>query len=316
MLDICSFEINPAVVNFYFFQAVGDGGSATGSVYRRSYDSGAFRWRQPILQIPTALTVPDEGKAWLTETQRAKFKAAVQKTRPAEASGKLLRAQKIFITKCGIFANGYADGIDARTGQDFNVEMIHLHGSAEGIFQTVAEKITNARGPHGNRGSDLSGHQNGGHPKGNLPRIPQIGHDQKSGRLRPKCVGREVLKNSAGAIFPLVMESDSHDELLMDGVKHSMPASARGKMHKGIEDADQPLPESAVARVIGASGVDGPIDKKWMTHDGVAVDKSPVTAVLAVVAIISHGEISSRRDDHFIVLNIFAKLGPPLVDDV
>src|ERR1700730_3306634 len=123
MLDICSFEINPAVVNFYSFQAVGDGGSATGSVYRRSCDSGAFGWRQPILQIPTALTVPDEGEAWLSQTQSAKFKAAAQKTRPAETGSELLRAQKIFITKCGIFAHGYADGIDTRTGQDLDVEM-------------------------------------------------------------------------------------------------------------------------------------------------------------------------------------------------
>ena len=92
----------------------------------------------------------------------------------------------------------------------------------------------------------------------------------------------------------------------MDGVKHSMPAGARGKMHKGIEDAQQPLPESAVASVIGAGGVDGPIDKKGMAHDGVAIDKSPVAAVLAMIAIISHGEIFAGRNDHFISLNILA----------
>ena len=92
----------------------------------------------------------------------------------------------------------------------------------------------------------------------------------------------------------------------MNGVKHSMPASACGKMHKGIEDARQPLPESAVASVIGAGGIDGPIDEKGMAHDGVTVDKTPVTAVLAMIAIISHGEIFTGRDDHFISLNIFA----------
>src|ERR1700722_14809113 len=102
----------------------------------------------------------------------------------------------------------------------------------------------------------------------------------------------------------------------MDGVKHSMPAGARGKMHQSVEDAHQALPESAIASVIGAGSVDGPIDKKRVTHNGVAVDKSPVAAVLAVVAIITHGEIFAGRNDHFISLNIFAQLGTPFVDDV
>src|SRR3984893_17142077 len=95
-----------------------------------------------------------------------------------------------------------------------------------------------------------------------------------------------------------------------------MPAGTCGKMHQGIQDSQQPLAESAIASVIGTGGVDGPINKKGMAHDGFAVDKSPVAAVLAMISIIPHGEIFAERNDHLIVLNILAQLGPPFVDDV
>ena len=114
----------------------------------------------------------------------------------------MFRTQEIFITERGIFAHGYAAGIDARAREYFNVEIFHLYRAAEGIFQTSNEVIANARSVDGNRGGDLGGHEKDGHPKRNLPRIPQIGHDQKFRRLRHKCVGAEGLERCSRSSHP------------------------------------------------------------------------------------------------------------------
>jgi len=66
------------------------------------------------------------------------------------------------------------------------------------------------------------------------------------------------------------------------------------------------------SEVIIAVGVDGPVDEEGAAHDGFAVDKAPVAAVGAVVAIIAHGEIFSWRHDQFVALYVFADFVGPL----
>ena len=97
----------------------------------------------------------------------------------------------------------------------------------------------------------------------------------------------------------------------MDGVEHAVPAGACGKVGDGIENGEDTLAEGGFGVII-AIGVDGPVNEEGAAHDGFAVDKAPVTAVGAVVAIIAHGEIFSGRDDEFVTLDVFADFVSPL----
>src|SRR6266481_5113911 len=90
---------------------------------------------------------------------------------------------------------------------------------------------------------------------------------------------------------------------LMDGVEHAAPAGACGKVGDGIENGEDTLAEGGFGVIVGIC-VDGPVNEEGAAHDGFAVDKAPVTAVGAVVAIIAHGEIFSGRDDEFVTLDV------------
>src|SRR5467141_3298461 len=98
---------------------------------------------------------------------------------------------------------------------------------------------------------------------------------------------------------------------LMDGVEHAVPAGACGKMGDGIENGEDTLAKGGFGVII-AVGVDGPVNEEGAAHDGFAVDKAPVAAVGAVVAIIAHGEIFSWRHDQFVALYVFADFVGPL----
>src|SRR6266436_8968675 len=97
----------------------------------------------------------------------------------------------------------------------------------------------------------------------------------------------------------------------MDGVEHAVPAGARGKVGDGIENGKDTLAEGGFGVII-AIGVDGPVNEEGAAHDGFAVDKPPVTAVGAVVAIIAHVEIFSWRHNQFVALYVFADFVGPL----
>src|SRR5258708_39784881 len=82
-------------------------------------------------------------------------------------------------------------------------------------------------------------------------------------------------------------------------------------MGDGIENGEDTLAKGGFG-VIVAVGVDGPVDEEGAAHDGFAVDKPPVPAVGAVVAIIAHGKIFSWRYDQFVALYVFADFAGPL----
>src|SRR6267143_5729465 len=87
-------------------------------------------------------------------------------------------------------------------------------------------------------------------------------------------------------------------------------------MSQGLKDSRQSGPEGAVPAVIAAGRVHRPVNQKGASHDGAAVHEAPVTAVLAVVAIVAHGEIFSGRNNDLVTLNVFPDFGPPLRDDI
>src|SRR6266403_3685479 len=97
-------------------------------------------------------------------------------------------------------------------------------------------------------------------------------------------------------------------EALMHRMEHPAPSRPRGQVHQRLENTGQTRPEGAVPGVVAALCVHGPINQERTPHNGVAVHESPVAAVLAVIAIVAHGEILSRRNDDLIALNIFANL--------
>src|SRR5208337_163096 len=94
-------------------------------------------------------------------------------------------------------------------------------------------------------------------------------------------------------------------EHLVNGVQHAAPTGARGEMRQGVENGGDALAERGIGVVV-AGGVDRPVDEKGAAHDGLAINKAPVAAVGAVVAVIAHGEIFARGNYQFIALDIFA----------
>src|SRR6267143_7173323 len=97
----------------------------------------------------------------------------------------------------------------------------------------------------------------------------------------------------------------------MDGAEHAVPAGACGKVGDGIENGEDTLAEGGFGVII-AIGIDGPVNEEGAAHDGFAVDKAPVAAVGAVVAIIAHGKIFSWRHNQFVALYVFADFVGPL----
>jgi len=97
----------------------------------------------------------------------------------------------------------------------------------------------------------------------------------------------------------------------MDSMEHAAPAGARGKMGDGVENGEEALAEGGLG-IIVAVGVHRPVDEEGAAHDGFAVDKAPVAAVGAVVAVIAHGEILAGRYDELVALNVVSDFAGPL----
>jgi hypothetical protein len=96
----------------------------------------------------------------------------------------------------------------------------------------------------------------------------------------------------------------------MHPVEHAIPTSAAGKMEQRICEAAKHARESAVSIVFGCSGY-RPINYEWAAHDRVAIHKTPVAAVPTAVAIISHHEITIRRDHKTAAVDIIEKARSP-----
>src|SRR5437879_5619446 len=81
-------------------------------------------------------------------------------------------------------------------------------------------------------------------------------------------------------------------------------------MTKRVQNTGEPLQKSVLCVVLGR-GIDGPINYERPAHDGVAVDKAPVTAVRTVVAIVSHREEFVGGHHNFVASHVFANFRNP-----
>src|SRR6266403_4085546 len=97
---------------------------------------------------------------------------------------------------------------------------------------------------------------------------------------------------------------------LMNSMEHPAPACAGGQVRQGVKHAAQALSKSRLP-VISRSRVHRPINQKRTAHDGVAVNKTPVAAVKAVVAVVAHCKISSGWNDKLVALNIPSNVSSP-----
>src|SRR3989442_12490612 len=79
-------------------------------------------------------------------------------------------------------------------------------------------------------------------------------------------------------------------------------------------NARQARPEGSLSAVIAAGRIHRPVHQKGAPHNGVAVHKSPVAAILAVVAIVTHGEVFSGGNNDLVALHVFPALRPPFGD--
>src|SRR5437868_5380508 len=97
---------------------------------------------------------------------------------------------------------------------------------------------------------------------------------------------------------------------LMNSMQHPAPACAGGQVRQSVKHSTQALSESRLP-VISRSRVHRPINQKRAAHDGIAVNKTPVAAVKAVVTVVAHCKISSGRNDKFVALNIPSNVSSP-----
>src|SRR5260370_34536279 len=58
--------------------------------------------------------------------------------------------------------------------------------------------------------------------------------------------------------------------------------------------------------IVAAFRRHGPVNQERPPHDGITINKSPVAAVLTVLAVVTHGAILSGGDDNLVTLNILA----------
>src|SRR5580693_6120510 len=91
---------------------------------------------------------------------------------------------------------------------------------------------------------------------------------------------------------------------LMHRAEHAAPARSRRQMRRCLKNPRQTRPESACAVVVAAGEVHRPIDQKWAAHNGVAIDETPVAAVLAAIAIVAHRKKLVGRHNNLVTLNM------------
>src|SRR5258708_341682 len=114
--------------------------------------------------------------------------------------------------------------------------------------------------------------------------------------------------------FPMIARALA--STLMHGMEHAAPSGARWQVGERFKDTSQPGPKCALGIVVTALRFHRPIDQERPTHNGITVDKSPVTAVLAMIAIVAHREILPWRDNKLVPLHVLANLPLPFIDRV
>src|ERR1700683_4314844 len=71
--------------------------------------------------------------------------------------------------------------------------------------------------------------------------------------------------------------------------QHAVPTGSAGKVDQSILDAAKSAEQTAVI-IILSRRLNGPVNHHGAAHDGVTIHKTPVAAIPAPVAVISHHE--------------------------
>ena len=88
----------------------------------------------------------------MVECERAEFDVAAEQAGPAQTSGQVFGAQKIFVAEGGIFADRNVRGVNPRTGQKFEIEMLRLHRTPKRQSSRCAtDVVVDTLGAHRNR---------------------------------------------------------------------------------------------------------------------------------------------------------------------
>src|SRR5260370_10237253 len=102
----------------------------------------------------------------------------------------------------------------------------------------------------------------------------------------------------------------------MHRAAHAGPSRASWQMGERFKTARQARPTGAFHVVVAALRFYRPINQERPPHDGIAVHKSPVTAVLAVIAGVTHRKVLPWRNNKLVPMDILADLRLPLRDRV
>src|ERR1700739_2443047 len=96
----------------------------------------------------------------------------------------------------------------------------------------------------------------------------------------------------------------------MNSMEHPTPTRASGQVRQRVKYAAQSLLKSRLP-VVSGSRVHRPINQERTAHDCVAINKAPVTAIEAVIAIVAHCKISPGRNDEFVATDVRSNVVRP-----
>src|SRR5216684_6113553 len=91
----------------------------------------------------------------------------------------------------------------------------------------------------------------------------------------------------------------------MHGAQHSTPPRALRQVQQRVNHTLQPLQKGALP-IVRAAGLHRPVDQKRPAHDGIAVHKSPVAAILTAITVISHSKIFAGGNDYLVAVYVFS----------
>src|SRR5690348_3468685 len=95
-------------------------------------------------------------------------------------------------------------------------------------------------------------------------------------------------------------------------MEHPAPTRARGQVRERIEYTHKTRPKRAFPTVVAALRLDRPVNQKRPAHNGSVVYEAPEATVPALIAVVAHREIFSRRHDDFVASNEFPHFLSPL----
>src|ERR1700730_14827799 len=121
-----------------------------------------------------------------------------------------------------------------------------------------------------------------------------------------------LLRAASRQTHPLLQKTDTKKSAMsVNLVKHAGPPCPRRQMKDRVQEVQEPAVEASLCLVL-AWTLHRPVDDHGAPHDGIAVHKTPVTTVPAMVAIVAHCKILVRRNHDFAIMDVRKNLFGPL----